>query len=150
MIIDDAETNNKKVISIKGRIVKGLNESRTFMDVPWVKKQFMAKVGIEPYTGTLNINISEALEKKKLTILRKLRGIEIVPEEPEYCSAMCFHALLNSRVKGAVIIPDVPDYPDTKLEIIAAVNIMEALSLNIGDIVTIEIELSKMVLIRSI
>ena len=76
----------------------------------------------------------------KLKELRQREGIEIVPAEPGFCSAKCFHVLLNGKVNGAAVILEVPDYPESKLEIIAADKIMDVLTLSIGDEVIAEIK----------
>lgn len=99
----------------------------------------MAKLGIDPYPGTLNLDIVDTEDVEKLKGIKKRKGIEIIPAEPGFCSAKCFHVLVGRKMKGALIIPQVPDYPEAKLEIIASDRIRELLSLKVGDLVLIEI-----------
>jgi CTP-dependent riboflavin kinase len=47
----------------------------------------------------------------------------------------------NRKIKGAIIIPLVPDYPHAQLEIISSEHIKESLSLKDGDIVDLEVRL---------
>jgi CTP-dependent riboflavin kinase len=47
--------------------------------------------------------------------------------------------LICGRVKGAIVIPQVPDYPESKLEVISSKSIRDVLSLEVGDLVTVEI-----------
>lgn len=125
-------------ITIKGRITEGLKESSFFTHIPWVREQFITKLGIDPYPGTLNLDIADE-DIKKLKEIKKRKGIEIVPAEPGFCSAKCFHVLVCRQIKGAVIIPQIPDYPESKLEVISSYRIRDILSLEIGDLVTVEI-----------
>ncbi len=99
----------------------------------------MTKLGIDPYPGTLNLDIIDAEDVKKLKEIKKRKGIEIIPAEPGFCSAKCFHVLICGKIKGALIIPQVPDYPESKLEIISADRIRDVLSLKAGDLVEVEI-----------
>lgn len=124
---------------IRGRITEGLKESRFFTDIPWVREQFINKLGIDPYPGTFNLDIIDAQDLEKLKEIKKQKGIEITPAESGFCSAKCFHVLVCGKVKGALIIPEVPDYPESKVEIISSLKIREVLSLEIGELVLLEV-----------
>jgi len=126
-------------IVLKGRITEGLKESSFFTHIPWVREQFKTKLGIDPYPGTLNLDIIDAQDAEKLREIKERKGIEIIPVEPGFCSAKCFHVLVCGKIKGALIIPQVPDYPESKLEIISSDRIRDVLSLEVGDLVPIEI-----------
>jgi len=126
-------------VAIKGRITEGLKESGLFTHIPWVREQFIRKLGIAPYPGTLKLDVLDSHEREKLREFERGKGIEILPAEPGFCSAKCFHALICGRVKGAIVIPQVPDYPESKLEVISSKSIRDVLSLEVGDLVTVEI-----------
>jgi CTP-dependent riboflavin kinase len=126
-------------IVLRGRITEGLKESSFFTHIPWVREQFITKLGIDPYPGTLNLDIIDAQDAKKLREIKKRKGIEIIPVEPGFCSAKCFHILVCGKIRGALIIPQVPDYPESKLEIISSDRIRDVLSLEVGDLVPVEI-----------
>ena len=64
-----------------------------------------------------------------------------MPEDKDFCAASSFHVSVNHRIKGAAIIPQVDDYPEAQIEIIAAENIKRALALNDGDRVEVEVYL---------
>ena len=42
-------------------------------------------------------------------------------------------------IAGAIVVPDVPGYPDDKIEIIAAVGLRAALGLRDGDTLALEV-----------
>ena len=133
------QSSTSESIAIRGRVVEGLKESSFFTHLPWVREQFITKLGIDPYPGTLNLDIVDPEDVEKLTEIKKRKGIEIVPAEPRFCSAKCFHVLVCGKIKGAIIIPQVPDYPESKLEIISSERIRDVLSLNVGALVLVEI-----------
>jgi CTP-dependent riboflavin kinase len=128
-------------VVIRGTLVEGLEESGLFMGIPWVREQFVEKLGIDPCSGTLNLEVRDPQDLDTLKEVKSRPGIEILPMDPGFCSAKCFHVLICGRVKGAIVIPLVDDYPESKLEIIAAERLKDLLSLQVGDMVLIEIDL---------
>ncbi len=130
-------TPNNPMI-IRGKIVEGLREAGNFTQVSWVRQQFIEKLSIDPYPGTLNLEvIPEHLAR--FETLKKTRGREIVPEDPSFCSARCYSVLVGGRLKGAIVFPLVEDYPKDKMELIASQNIKEAFHLKTGNFVDVEI-----------
>ena len=127
------------VISIRGKVSEGLKESSIFTELSWVKEQLSQILGINPFPGTFNLEIVDHQELQKLKLLKHSSGIEIIPPQPNFCPAKSFPVLIKGQIKGAVIIPEVSDYPENKLEIIASVKIMEALSLKFGENIDVEI-----------
>ena len=122
----------------EGKIFSGEGIGRYFVEKEWAKKQFAKKLGFSPYPGTLNIR----LEKKEANILAKvledLGGIEITPSKG-FLRALCFTAIINCKVKGAIVKPDKPDYPPNVIEILAPVCLRETLSLQDGDTISISV-----------
>lgn len=103
-----------------------------------MRKQFISKLAIDPYPGTLNLEIVDPESLQSFIALKAKRGIEITPEDPSFCSAQCYPVFIGGRLKGAIVIPLVNDYPENKMELIASKNIKEALSLNTEDILEVE------------
>jgi riboflavin kinase, archaea type len=71
--------------------------------------------------------------------LKSRPGVDILPEDPSFCSAQCYPVLIHGRLKGAIVFPKVRDYPENKMELIASRNIKEVLSLKGGDVLEVEI-----------
>ena len=128
-------------VVIKGTLVEGLKESGLFMSIPWVRDQFIEKLGIDPYPATLNLEVKNPQDLDKLKEVKNRAGIEILPMDQGFCSAKCFHVLICGKVRGAIVLPLVEGYPESKLEIIAAERLVDLLSLEVGDTVPIEIDL---------
>jgi len=104
-----------------------------------VKRQFIRKLGIDPYPGTLNIEIADLEDAHQFRGLKSTQGVEIIPEDPSFCSAHCYPVLINGRLKGAIVLPKVENYPENKMELIASQNIKEVLSVREGDVLEVEI-----------
>jgi CTP-dependent riboflavin kinase len=119
--------------------VEGLREAGNFTQIPWVKKQFISKLSIDPHPGTLNLDIVDPESIRNFKELKTTQGVEITPEDPSFCSAKCYPILINGQLKGAIVFPEVEDYPENKMELIASQKIKEALSLMTGDILEVEI-----------
>ena len=130
-------SNNRA--KIRGRIVEGLREAGNFTQIPWVKKQFISKLSIDPYPGTLNLEIVDSESLQTFKKLKTMKRIEITPEDPSFCSAHCYPVLINGQLKGAIVFPLVEGYPENKMELIAPQNIKEALSLKSGDVLEVEV-----------
>ena len=129
---------DKKTIKLTGIAITGLGEAPLFTQVPWVKDQFINKLGIDPYPGTFNLKVI-AEDRDKLNIIRQAKGIEITPEDKNYCSAMSLPVRVGGKIKGATVTPLVPSYPPDQLEIISSENIKQSLALKDGDLVKVEV-----------
>ena len=114
----------KKIITT-GTVISGNKKGKYFINLPWVRKQILEKIGFEPYIGTLNLKIKN---QGIITKLYQEKGITIEPEKGYY-EGKCFRALLIKKTNCAVVIPNVPDYPPYLLEIIAPINLRKNLGL---------------------
>lgn len=135
-----SNTSNQKIIKLRGIVTSGTGEAGTITEIPWVREQFIDKLGINPYPGTFNITVL-AGDREKLNTIRKAKGIEIMPQDANHCTGISFPALIGGKIKGAVIIPLIPNYPPAQLEIISSENIRRSLSVKDGDLIEIEVYL---------
>lgn len=104
-----------------------------------MKRQFIEKLSIDPYPGTLNLEIIDPESLQTFTNLKTKKGIEIQPEDPSFCIAQCYPILINGQIRGAIVFPLVEGYPENKMELIAFQNIKKALSLKVGGDLEVEI-----------
>lgn len=126
-----------KVVRLEGKVSSGTGEGSKYIRLAWVKKQIEEKLGFTPHVGTLNIRLtSESVLQKRL--LKKTRNLEIVPVAG-YCRGKLFRAVLNDNVKAAVVVPDIPAYPENVLEVISSENLRKKLWLNDGDKIEVRI-----------
>jgi len=125
-------------IKAKGTVFSGENVGNRFIGIAWAKKQIREKLGFDPYIGTLNVRLSEKEAKHLKKTLQDSKGIKITPAKG-FFKARCFNILIMSKIKGAIIIPEKPDYPPNVLEIIAPTCLRKALLLTDSNEVEITI-----------
>jgi riboflavin kinase len=126
-------------LTIKGKVFSGSGEGAEFIKLPWVSKQVVEKLGFIVYTGTLNVKlIAESVVIKKS--LKNARAIEISPIEG-FCRGRCFLAYFMQDLKCAIIVPEVENYPEDVIEVVASVNLREKFKLKDGDMVEVRIML---------
>lgn len=126
-----------KTLQVKGKVFSGSGEGAKFIQLPWVRTQIAEKLGFIPYPGTLNIKTTEgSRELKKL--LKKEKTIEISPIEG-FCRGRCFKAILMNNLKCAIIVPEIPNYTENTIEVIARVNLREKFKLKDGDVIEVKI-----------
>ena len=103
-----------------------------------MRKQFISKLAIDPYPGTLNLEIVDPKDAQNLRLLKATQGVEIIPEDPSFCSAKCFPVLIQGKLQGGIVLPIVEGYPENKVELIASQNVKETFSLKEGDMLEME------------
>lgn len=116
-----------------------MGEAGQFTQIPWVRRQFVEKLSIDPYPGTLNLQIVDPESLRAYGNLKTREGIDIVPEDPSFCRARCYPVLIDHRLRGAIVLPLVEHYPEDKMELIAPERIKTVLSLKEGDVIEIEV-----------
>jgi riboflavin kinase len=128
-----------KSLCLKGEIFSGRGEGAKFIELTWAKKQMEQKLGFTLFPGTLNLKLTpENVKNGKL--LKKEAGFEITPPSG-YCQGKFFKARLNG-VECAVLIPEVPGYPNNVVEVVASANLREKLCLSDGSLVEVEVTLN--------
>ena len=126
-----------KAVSLKGWVFSGAGEGEKYVGLTWVKEQIEQKLGFTPYAGTLNIRLDEESILKK-NLLIKGSSLEMVPAAG-YCRGKLYKAILNGGVEAAVVVPEVPDYPENVLEVVFSENLRKKLKLNDGNTVEVRI-----------
>jgi riboflavin kinase len=128
-----------QTIVLHGKVFSGQKGGTKFIKLPWVERQIIEKLGFTPYPGTLNLKLTkESIEIKKQ--LLKAKAIEILPVKG-FCCGLCFKARIMDKIDGAIVLPQVPTYPEDVVEIIAPASLRETLKLKEGDEVQLKIYL---------
>lgn len=129
-----------KVI-VEGRVSSGMGEGRYYISRKDYIIQFQEKLGMIPFLGTLNIKV----DPENWDSLRRLRtssGILIdgfKTEDRTFGDVKAFYATIDG-IKGAVIMPVRTVYTDV-IEMISETYLREALSLEDGTQVKVEVDL---------
>jgi riboflavin kinase len=125
-------------IKLSGKVLSGGGEGKKFVDLPWVKRQILETLGFIPYSGTLNLRLSEESVKRR-KLLEKAHPIKVCPAEG-YCNGVLIKASIGT-LECAIVVPEIAGYPKDVLEIIASVNLREKLQLEDGGEVTVTVNL---------
>jgi riboflavin kinase len=123
-------------ITFKGTVFSSNGEGQKFISLPWAKRQIQEKLGFTPYSGTLNVRLTkESVRQKKL--LKKAEEFEISPEKG-YCTGTLIEAQMEG-LKCGIVLPQVPNYPQDVLEVIAPRNLREHFKIEDGDEVCVTV-----------
>ena len=133
----------RRRVIIKGKIFSGLGQGGFFTQLDWVKQQCQEKLNFVPFPGTLNIK----LDVQYLDAIKEMKekeGVTLIPPTSDFCQALCYPVLIGS-VRAAIVVPQAEHFtdevhPQDVLEIIAPVNVKEALSVKDGDELTLQVE----------
>ena len=137
MAVTERVTETETLL-LEGEACSGLGEGAGFTALEWVRREFLAKLGFEPYPGTFNLRMGGPAWDKACRILAREPGIGITPE-PGFCAAKCFHVVVAGRITGAVVFPEIAGYPPDKFEVISAVPVRQALGVGDGDRVAVSV-----------
>ena len=124
------------IVVVHGRVARGQGEGASFTQLPWARAAFVARLGIDPFPGTLNL-VPE--DPAAWAAVRAGRGILIPSPERGVCDARAYKVRVAGRIEAAIVVPEVPGYPDDKIEIIAAVSLRAALGLADGGMIVVEV-----------
>jgi CTP-dependent riboflavin kinase len=120
---------------VKGRVATGSGQGRHFTQLDWARRQFVQKLGIDPFPGTLNLVLEDAESIDVWHRLRKTPGarIENPNDGPNDCDGRCYPVTIEGRIDAAIVLPEVAGYSPAQIELIAPVGVREALGVEDGD-----------------
>lgn len=126
---------------LSGRVFSGQSEGVHFTGLDWVQEQWRTKLGFIPHPGTFNLRLRPEDHDLARSLGEGGTFIEIVPPSPDFCPARCYPVSIGEgEIKGAIVRPVVPGYPDDVIEVLAPVNLRQALSAQDGDEVTVTLQ----------
>ena len=126
-------------VLLRGVVAAGLGKAARFTDLPWVWQQFAAKLDLHVWPGTFNVRVVEPDVRVRWEELRQVAGVEITPPDAATCVAVCYRVLVNDWVRGAIVLPHVPGYPEDQIEVVAAEHVRSGLRLEEGDVVVLRV-----------
>lgn len=135
-----------KAVEIIGTIFSDQGLGASFMALAWLQNALEERLGFTAYPATLNVRPdSPEGVARWMEITQGNEAIEIVPGDPSFCRALCFPVEVTApsttqkiKIRGAVLWPQIENYPADKMEVIAPVNIKQALSLSDGNRIKVE------------
>jgi len=132
---------------IEGIVFSGLGEGAYYVTREPYRKQFIEKLGFDPYPGTLNLKLTSWYDAHLRRELEEQPGIEIPGfknENRTYGPVKCFPARINGKEKGAVILALRTHYDSSVIEIIAPSYLRNTLKLKDGNKVKVEVFLENL------
>lgn len=128
--------------TLYGRITTGLGRGKHFTQLDWARRQFMEKLGFDPFPGTLNLILDDA---KSLSVWQRLQNTPGVRVDnpnggPRVCDARCFRVSIEGQVDAAIVLPEVEGYAKYQVEVIAPIELRDALTIKDGDWLVLEIK----------
>lgn len=131
-------------VIITGEVFTGLGEGAYYVSLNGYRTQIVEKLGFDPYPGTLNLKLTDPSDMYFREILSHRAGILIKgfsDGRRTYGSVKAFKAKMHN-IDAAVLLIERTHYGRDTLEVIAPVNLRQALSLKDGDRVSVEVYLT--------
>lgn len=129
-------------VTLEGVLFTGLGEGAYYITRNGYRKQFIEKLGFDPYPGTLNIKLTTDYDVKTRTELESYPAIEIQGFKSKtrtFGPVRCYPAIINNKVKGAVVAALRSHYDSSVIELIAPYYLRGKLKLKDGHKVKVEI-----------
>ena len=128
-----------------GVIFSDLGQAASFMALDWVQEALRKSLGFAPFPATLNLRPRGREDAQTWeTVQNESSSVSLPPVNGGFCSARLYRVRIHreedsgDKVMGAVLLPDVEDYPRDKIEVVAPVRLKEALGVKDGDPLTLE------------
>jgi len=129
-------------ITLEGTVFTGLGEGAYYISKEQYRKQFIEKLGFDPYPGTLNLKLTTDYDIKTRNELEAYPAIEIegfTSEDRTFGPVRCYPLIIENRTRGALISAMRSHYDASVLEIIAPVSLRKSLKLKDGYKVKVEV-----------
>ena len=136
------ETPYPPSITLEGTVFNGLGEGAYYISKEPYRKQFIEKLGFDPYPGTLNLKLTTEYDIKTRNELESYPAVEIEgfkSEDRTFGPVKCYPVIVDNKVKGALISALRSHYDASVLEIIAPVQMRKHLALKDGHKVKVEV-----------
>ena len=129
-------------ITLEGTVFTGLGEGAYYISLEQYRKQFIEKMGFDPYLGTLNLKLTTDYDIKTRSELEAYPAVEIEgfkDENRTFGNVKCYPAIIENKVKGAIVSALRSHYDASIVEVIAPVPLRKHLKLKDGHKVKVEV-----------
>jgi riboflavin kinase len=129
-------------VTLEGTVFTGLGEGAYYISKEQYRKQFIEKLGFDPYPGTLNLKLTTDYDIKTHDELEAYPAIEVggfKSEDRTFGSVKCYPVIVDNKEKGALISALRSHYDASVLELIAPIPLRRQLGLKDGHKVKVEV-----------
>ncbi len=129
-------------VTLEGVVFSGLGEGAYYVNQDGYRKQFIEKLGFDPYPGTLNIKLTTNYDMKTRQELEGYPAIEVEGfknESRTFGPVKCYPTLINNKAKGALLFALRTHYDSSVLEIISPQYLRNQLKIRDGQKVKLEV-----------
>jgi riboflavin kinase len=140
------EVVHPSILTLEGTVFTGLGEGAYYISKNFYKKQFIKKLGFDPYPGTLNLKLSKDYDLETRKDLDAYPAIEVkgfTSENRTFGLVKCYQVRINGKINGALVFALRGHYDISVLEIVAPVCLRKKLNLTEGQKVKIEVFISQ-------
>jgi len=136
------ELAHPPLVTLEGTVFTGLGEGAYYILKEQYRKQFIEKLGFDPYPGTLNLKLTSDYDIKTRAELEAYPAIEVmgfVDESRTFGSVKCYPITIENKERGALLLALRSHYDASVLEIISPVPLRRHLKLKDGQKVKVEV-----------
>jgi riboflavin kinase len=136
------ELANPPSVILEGTVFTGLGEGAYYILKEQYRKQFIEKLGFDPYPGTLNLRLMTDYDIKTRAELEAYPAIEVegfTDESRTFGSVKCYSVTIENKERGALLLALRSHYDASVLEIISPVPLRRHLKLRDGQKVKVEV-----------
>lgn len=131
-------------LEFNGVAISGMGEGAYYMSQRFYKRQFMKRLGFEPYPGTLNVKLSEQVyvnAKKELDNHHSILIDGFNNGKRSYGWVKCYPARINNSINGALLLLERTHHDYDIIEVIAPVKIKDSIGITDGDRVNVTVKI---------
>ena len=129
-----------------GVIFSDLGMASSFMSLDWVQLALEQSLGFAPFPATLNVRPKAADDAETWRLIQsESAGLPLASAQGGFCSARLYPIEVfgqanasEKKIAGAILVPEVKDYPSDKIEIVAPVRLKDHFGVRDGDAITLE------------
>jgi riboflavin kinase len=131
---------------ITGIVFSDLGQASSFMALDWVQELLKQRLGYNPFPATLNLR-PRGIEDAELweRVQHDVESVALTQADAGHCGARLFRIEIHGpargasgKVEGAILLPEVKEYPKDKIEIVAPMRLKDHFGLQDGDALTLE------------
>ena len=129
-------------VFFEGMLFTGLGEGRYYMSLEGYRKQFLEKLNLDLFPGTLNLRLTsphELQDRRKLEEGGSILISGFANGVRTYSSVKVLRAKVNRSVDGAVLLIERTHHGGDVLEVVAPIDLRKRFKIKDGDRVNVEV-----------